>query len=71
MEMFAWEIMTDAQFNDYISNKLYSNDQAYVVDRQFLRNCMWRDNELKKLRDFYDKNKANDEGRKIKEEMGL
>ena len=72
MEMYACEIMLDAQFVDYIREKLYkNNDQAYVVDRTFLRNCMWRNNELMRLRALADKYKAVIEGAKIKEEMGL
>lgn len=71
MEMKIGQILLDEQYLDYIREKLYGTDTVMVVDRVFLLNCMWRNNELMRLRKFYEKNKALADGQKIKEEMGL
>lgn len=71
MEMKTSEILLDEQYVNYISNRLYGASEPITVDRFFLRNCLWRNNELMKLREFYKENKALVDGIKIKEEMGL
>lgn len=69
--MYACEILTDAQYWQYLKEKYYTPDTCEVVDKTFLKNVMWRYNELIRLRQFYDKYKSLVEGQKIKEEMGL
>lgn len=75
MEMRTSEIMLDDQFLDYIRNKIYGyealHENVFVVDKQFLLNCLWRDNELRRLRELRAEYQAVIDGQKIKEEMGL
>lgn len=71
MEIRLAEIMLDKEFYDYVMKKYMDEGNVVVVDKLFLKNCLWRNNELKRLREFYDKHKAIIEGQKIKEEMGL
>ena len=71
MEIKIGELLTDNEYWQYLKEKYYEDGNVVVVDKQFLKNAMWRYNALQRLHELETEYKAVIEGQKIKEEMGL